>query len=111
MDTQGFASPGLIAGDASDGAYSDGRWESLRDRLADCWPVLTLSELESTHGRPAMLAAILESKIGYAQRLAREALGQPRPVKPRMRARRRLASVRLPAIASALALLLATPFR
>jgi hypothetical protein len=110
MDTLRVASHDLLAGTNADVVDADDRWALRRDRLADLWPGLTLSELESTHGRPAMLAAILEAKIGYAQRLAREALGQPHPVRPG-RAPGRFASVRLPAIASAIGLMLVTPFR
>jgi hypothetical protein len=109
MDTQGCDSSGPSEAMDAGAAGSDHHWELVRDRLAELWPTLTLSELDATHGRPAMVAAILESKIAYAQRLAGEALGQPQRASSEVR--RRWAGVRsLAPAASVLGLLLVSPF-
>jgi hypothetical protein len=52
-------------------------WDAIRDRLADRWPVLTADELEATHGRGDLVAALLQAKLAYAQRLADESMGRP----------------------------------
>jgi hypothetical protein len=49
---------------------------STLQKLADRWPTLTTEELDATHGRPDLIAAILSAKAGYAELLTREALGQ-----------------------------------
>jgi hypothetical protein len=49
----------------------------VRDRLADRWPELTPGELDATRGRPDLLAALLQAKLAYAQRLAEESVGRP----------------------------------
>jgi hypothetical protein len=52
-------------------------WEFVQERLADRWPVLTADELEATRGRGELLAALLQAKLEYAQRLAEESVGHP----------------------------------
>ncbi|MGE0135167.1 MAG: hypothetical protein AB7L91_07095 [Dehalococcoidia bacterium] len=49
-------------------------WGELRDRLLDCWPVLTEAELEATRGDAALIGALIEAKLGYARRLLDEAI-------------------------------------
>lgn len=56
--------------------WDDEHWHSTMAILADRWPVLTIEELQATRGRPEMVASVLEAKIGFAQLLARDALGQ-----------------------------------
>ncbi len=55
-------------------AGDDGSWDDLRDHLVDRWPVLTAAELEATHGKPELVAALIEAKLRYGRRLADEAL-------------------------------------
>lgn len=50
-------------------------WDATRDRLADRWPLLTQSELDATHGQTELVAALLQAKLAYAQRLAEESVG------------------------------------
>lgn len=60
-------------------ARDEERWRSALATLANRWPVLTSQELEATHGRPELVASMLEAKIGFAQLLARDALrAQPK---------------------------------
>ena len=42
--------------------------------LVDLWPILTQEEVDATRGRPELVSAILRSKIGYAERIARDAM-------------------------------------
>ncbi|MBX7112263.1 MAG: hypothetical protein K1X87_10525 [Dehalococcoidia bacterium] len=47
-------------------------WDALCERLLDRWPQLTSDELEATHGKPDLVDAVLEAKLGYARRLVEE---------------------------------------
>jgi hypothetical protein len=59
-------------------------WSAVRERLADRWPDLTTDELDATHGRVDLLAALLQAKLAYAQLLAEESVGQPMPLEAPM---------------------------
>jgi hypothetical protein len=74
MHTEAQSGDAVWAREAS--KWDTERWRSAMAILADRWPVLTLEELEATRGRPEMVASMLEAKIGYAQWLARDVLGQ-----------------------------------
>lgn len=63
--------------------WDDERWRSTSELLADRWPLLTIEELKATHGRPELVASVLEAKIGYAQLLARDALSHRQKQKRR----------------------------
>ena len=73
------AQDGNAFGRHKSNARDEEHWSGALATLAERWPVLTSQELEATHGRPELVASLLEAKIGFAQLLAREALrAQPK---------------------------------
>jgi uncharacterized protein YjbJ (UPF0337 family) len=54
----------------------ESQWKSLRSKIKQRWPALTMEEIQHTGGNTDMLGELLQEKYGYSKSRAEDEVNQ-----------------------------------